>query len=136
MWYKDERKPKALSYADSPDLNRWEPKGNAVTDRNGEGPKVFAGKASTGWSPIPGPPACASGAPAIASTWKPQDETLLGNHGDVVVSGDRAWWFYFTPGRRTSISVVELSVSGGKLLPGDPAAPTYIDLKPEREAER
>ena len=41
MWYKDERKPKALSYADSPDLFHWETKGNAVTDRNGEGPKVI-----------------------------------------------------------------------------------------------
>ena len=27
--------------------------------------------------------------------WKPQDGVLFGNHGDVVVSGDRAWWFYF-----------------------------------------
>ena len=41
MWYKDERKPKSLSYADSPDLFHWEAKGNAVTDRNGEGPKVI-----------------------------------------------------------------------------------------------
>ena len=136
MWYKDERKPKALSYADSPDLNRWEPKGNAVTDRNGEGPKVFHWKGrywlvADTWAT--GMRVWSSG---DCLDWKPQDETLLGNHGDVVVSGDRAWWFYFTPGRRTSISVVELSVSGGKLLPGDPAQPTHIDLKPEREAER
>ena len=41
MWYKDERKPMALSYADSQDLFHWETKGNAVTDRNGEGPKVI-----------------------------------------------------------------------------------------------
>jgi len=27
--------------------------------------------------------------------WKLQDQALLGSHGDVVVSGDRAWWFYF-----------------------------------------
>jgi hypothetical protein len=30
----------------------------------------------------------------------------------------------------------ELSVLDGKLLPGDPNQPTYIDLKPEREQER
>jgi len=27
--------------------------------------------------------------------WKLQAEALFGSHGDVVVSGDRAWWFYF-----------------------------------------
>jgi hypothetical protein len=72
--------------------------------------------------------------------WKPQDEVLLGSHGDVVVSGGRAWWFYFggpqARGRRTAINVVELSVVGGKLIAGDPGKPTYIDLEPEREAER
>ena len=140
MWYKDERKPMALSYADSPDLTRWEPKGNAVTDRNGEGPKVFRwqGKywlVADTW---------ATGMRVWSSddclTWKAQDATLLGNHGDVVVSGGRAWWFYFggpqAPGRRTAINVVELSVIDGQLIPGDPAKATYIDLKPDREAER
>jgi hypothetical protein len=141
MWYKDERKPKALSYADSPDLIHWEPKGNAVTDRNGEGPKVFHWKGkywliADTW---------ATGMRVWSSddclSWKAQDETLLGSHGDVVVSGGRAWWFYFGGGsqprsRRTAINVVELSVVDGRLLPGDPEKPTYIDLKPEREAER
>src|SRR5664280_298088 len=41
MWYKDERAPKPLSYADSPDLFKWETKGVAVTNFNGEGPKVI-----------------------------------------------------------------------------------------------
>jgi len=40
MWYKDERAKKALSYADSPDLYKWQTHGNAISDRNGEGPKV------------------------------------------------------------------------------------------------
>jgi hypothetical protein len=140
MWYKDERKPKALSYADSPDLNRWEPKGNAVTDHNGEGPKVFQWKGkywliADTW---------ATGMRVWSSddclNWKPQEETLIGSHGDVVVSGGRAWWFYFggpqRQERRTAINVVELSVSDGKLIPGDRGKTTYIDLKPEREAER
>jgi hypothetical protein len=39
-------------------------------------------------------------------------------------------------GRTTAINVVELSVTGGKLIPGDPNQPTYIDLKPVREEER
>ena len=136
MWYKDERKPKALSYADSPDLKRWEPKGNAVTDRNGEGPKVFQWKGKY-WLVAD---TWATGMRVWNSddclNWKPQDEILPGNHGDVVVSGGRAWWFYFGPGKRTAINVVELSVTDGKLLGGDPAKPTYIDLKAEREAER
>ena len=33
-----------------------------------------------------------------ALNWQPQEETLIGSHGEVVISGDRAWWFYF--GRR------------------------------------
>jgi hypothetical protein len=54
-----------------------------------------------------------------------------------VVSGGRAWWFYFTErGRRAVINVVELSVADGRLIPGDPAQPTYLDLKPGREPEK
>jgi hypothetical protein len=145
MWYKDERKPKELSYADSPDLYKWQAKGNAVTDRNGEGPKVIhwqgkywlmADTWATGirvWSSDD------------ALTWKPQESILPGNHGDAVVSGGRAWWFYFggrpagsatRPRRTTAISVVELTITGGEMVSGDPEAPVHIDLKPEREPEK
>lgn len=144
MWYKDERRPKSLCYADSPDLTVWEPKGNAVTDYNGEGPKVIRWKGrywliADCW---------ANGMRVWSSddclSWKLQEEALFGSHGDVVVSGDRAWWFYFggrrTPGtprrgRTTAINVVELSVTDGKLLAADPEQPTYIDLQPVREKE-
>lgn len=68
--------------------------------------------------------------------WTMQDGRLLGSHGDVVVSGDRAWWFYFGSGRRTAIHVVELRVVAGQLLPGDPKEPTYIALQPVREEEK
>ena len=77
--------------------------------------------------------------------WKLQEEPLFGSHGDVVISGDRAWWFYFggprqsdmrRGGRSTAINVVELSVTDGKLIPADPEKPTYIDLKPVREVEK
>ncbi len=144
MWYKDERKPKALSYADSADLKTWIPKGNAVADYNGEGPKVvhWQGKywlISDCWT---------NGMRVWSSddclNWKLQPEALLGSHGDVVVSSDRAWWFYFgreraadgARHRTTAINVVELSVSDGKLLAADPEQPTYIDLKSVREEER
>jgi hypothetical protein len=140
MWYKDERKPRALSYADSPDLFQWHPKGNAVTDRNGEGPKVVRWKdkywliADT-W---------ATGMRVWSSddalNWKPQERTLPGSHGDVVVSGGRAWWFYFRHpegeprSRRAAIYAAELSVAEGQLVVQD--GPAHIQLQRAREPER
>ena len=151
MFYKDEEKPKPLSYADSPDLYHWETKGTAVTDFSGEGPKVIHWKGSY-WLIAD----CWQNGMRVWKSddclnWKLQEEALFGSHGDVDISGDRAWWFYFggprpaggarsgdaQPRRRTTaINVVELSVTGGKLIPGDPNQPTYIDLKPVREEER
>ena len=125
-----------MSYADSLDLNRWETKGNAVTNLSGEGPKVIRWKGSF-WLIAD---CWRNGMRAWKSddclTWKLQDARLLGSQGDVVVSGDRAWWFYFGGGRRTAINVVELGVIDGKLIPGDPNQPSYIDLKPVREEEK
>jgi hypothetical protein len=160
MFYKDEEKPKSLSYADSPDLYTWEPKGNAVTDRNGEGPKCihWQGKywliADT-WS---GQGVWSSD--DATHYWTPQDGALIGNHGDVVINGNRAWWFYFggehgrnaninwavmrqgdaTPaqpkGTGEAINVVELKVVGGKLMYTDPNQPVSIDLGNKRESEK
>lgn len=141
MWYKDERRPKPLCYADSPDLIHWTLKGNAVTNFSGEGPKVFHWKDKY-WLIAD----CWRNGMRVWSSddcthWKLQKEPLFGNHGDVVVSGGRAWWFYFNgphhpPHQRTTaINVAELHVVDGKLI-ADADAPTYIDLKPEREAER
>ncbi len=144
MWYKDERQAKPLSYADSPDLYQWEPKGNAVSEFSGEGPKVFHWQ-NKYWLIAD----CWRNGMRVWSSddcteWKLQDETLVGSHGDVVVSGGRAWWFYFggpqfaggPRQRTTAINVLELSVVDGKLLHGDPDQPTYMDLKLEREEER
>ncbi len=162
MWYKDERKTPTLSYADSPDLFKWEPKGNAVTNFSGEGPKVFHWNDSY-WLVAD----CWNNGMRVwrsddCLNWKLQDQALLGSHGDVVVSGNRAWWFYFggpkpfgatdrdespastnaapaprrNRGRVTAINVVELTVKDGKLIPGDPTRPTYVDLKSVREEER
>jgi hypothetical protein len=166
MFYKDEEKPLSLSYADSPDLYKWEPKGNAVTDRTGEGPKCihWQGKywliADT-WS---GQGVWSSD---DCTHWKPQEGVLIGNHGDVVINGDRAWWFYFggqngrsaninwaviptaqpaepaaaaQPGRGarggSAINVVELKVIDGKLMYTNPNQPVTIDLGNQRELEK
>ncbi|HEU5080955.1 MAG TPA: glycosyl hydrolase [Opitutaceae bacterium] len=156
MWYKDERQPKALSYANSPDLIHWEPKGNAVSDYNGEGPKVIHWKGRY-WLIAD----CWANGMRVWSSddclhWTLQEERFPGSHGDVVISGDRAWWFYFesqkTPAspaaapkiklenaphsRLAEINVVELSFVDNKLLAGDPTKPTHIHLLPTREEEK
>jgi hypothetical protein len=145
MWYKDERRPMALCYADSNDLKNWKQKGNAVTDFNGEGPKVINWKGRY-WLIAD----CWSNGMRVWSSddctnWKLQEEPLFGSHGDVVISGNRAWWFYFggprqagtrRGGRSSAINVVDLFVTDGKLIAADPAQPTYIDLKPARELEK
>lgn len=136
MWYKDERRNPTICYADSPDLITWTPKGNAVTDFSGEGPKVFRWKGRY-WLVAD----CWSNGMRVWSSedclnWTLQQQHLIGSHGDVVVSGERAWWFYFTQkGRLATIEVVELSVKEGILMASDPGQPTYIDLKPQREQE-
>jgi hypothetical protein len=96
MFYKDEARSHTICYADSPDLYQWEVKGNAVTDRNGEGPVVihFQGKY---WllADTDKPVGQAVWSSDDCTNWTPQDTTIYGSHGDMVVSGGRAWWFYF-----------------------------------------
>ncbi len=173
MFFKDEARPHNVCYADSPDLYRWEAKGNAVTDRNGEGEKVFHWQGKY-WllADTDRPWGQAVWSSDDCTHWTPQDSTFYGSHGDVVVSGGRAWWFYFggqpigtvhwavipgnepastnapavastnapdaerSPRRSISINVVEIKVVDGKLMYTNPNLPTYIDLKPEREAEK
>jgi beta-xylosidase len=159
MWYKDERQPKSLSYADSPDLYQWQTRGNAISDRNGEGPKVFHWKGHY-WMV----PDLWQGLGVYRSddclNWTPQKNNLLseggqdptdrgrGSHGDVVVSGDRAYLFYFTglgreatepndpyARRRDAIQVVELEYKDGQLT-CDRNKPTYIQLLPQLEEEK
>jgi hypothetical protein len=151
LWYKDERRPKSLTFADSPDLYRWEVKGNAVTEHNGEGPKVFHWKGKY-WLVADIWAGQGVWCSDDCQNWKLQEQRLLGSHGDVVVSGDRAWWFHFggprsrgaaaadrpgvARGRTTAINVIELSVVNNQLVGGDPDQPTYINLLPEREFEK
>jgi hypothetical protein len=146
MWYKDERAKMSLSYADSSDLYRWEAHGNAIGDRNGEGPKVFHWKGhywmiADVWRGL-----------GVYSSddclkWMPQEKNLPGSHGDVVVSGDRAYLFYFTgldkvsivpndlyAKRRAVIQVAELKYKDGKLS-CDIDKPAYVQLLPKLEEE-
>jgi len=153
MWYKDERSEAELSYADSPDLFSWTARGNAIGDRSGEGAKVFRWK---GWYWMVADMWDGLGVYRSKDlvTWNGQPDNLLkdtgtyptdrvkGHHADVVLSGDRAFLFYFThqvaedckPNdpfvkRRTVIQVVELEYRDGKPA-CDRNQPTRVLLRP------
>lgn len=154
MWYKDERaKDGSLYYADSPDLYRWTSKGNAIPKVGGEGPKVFRWKnrywlIADVWDGI----AVFSSSDCLA--WVRQPENILkepgvlatdrskGGHADVVVSGDRAYIFYFVHQgqeteaaanrewqRHTLIQAAELEYRDGTIT-CDRNKPAYIALQP------
>ena len=155
MWYNNERTGKSINYADSSDLANWTDKGLAFKSR-GEGPKgfrwhgkfwviidewkglgVFRSDDASHWSKQP--------ENLVAKPGTGPDDGVMGNHCDVVVSGDRAFLFYFThPGRRgpdarkdgteqrrSSIQVVELREQDGWLT-CDRDEPTHILLLPAK----
>ena len=110
MWYNNEVDNKSIYYADSRDLYLWQDKGKAVGAR-GEGPKVFRWKGYI-WMVVDVWNGLSVYRSKDALTWQLQkgnllekpgkgiDDQVKGGHPDVVVSGDRAFLFYFThPGR-------------------------------------
>jgi hypothetical protein len=159
MYYNNEADRKSIYYADSPDLYHLKDSGNKVIgDRGGEGPKVFRWKGKyrmlvDNWK----------GLGVYTSddlvNWSRQeknileepgtgkDDKVIGGHPDVVVSGDRAFVFYFThPGRsienkdmdnyetrRSSIQVAELELVNGQIA-CNRDKPVYINLKPQKQA--
>jgi hypothetical protein len=156
MWYKNERDKSPLSYADSPDLYKWESRGNAISDRSGEGPKVFRWK-DRFWMIADVWQGLGVYSSDDCRNWKRQGKNLLseaglsptdrskGGHADVVVSGDRAFLFYFVhqggqdadpnvsnAERHTVIQVVELEYKEGELS-CDRNKPTHILLQPIRD---
>ncbi len=157
MWYNNEPDKKAINYAESADLYHWQDKGKAVGDQAGEGPTVFRWKDHY-WMVVDVWDGLAIYRSDDLLKWTRQKDNLLqkpglgnedkvkGGHPDVVVSGDRAYLFYFVhPGRqgagaqkdtveqrRTSIQVVELEYQDGALT-CDRDKPTHMDLKPEKE---
>jgi hypothetical protein len=158
LWYNNERDRKSIYYADSPDLGTWTDQGKVVGvgERPGEGPYVFRWKGHY-WMIVD----LWKGLGVYRSDdllrWTAQPDNLLekpgrglddgvnGGHAAVVVSGDRAFCFYFThPGRsgticpedkdsielrRSSIQVVELVEREGRLT-CDRDTPTHIALLP------
>lgn len=153
LWYNNEPDGKSIYYADSPDLYTWQDKGKVLSER-GEGPKVFRWK-DRYWLIMDVWRGLRVFHSEDGGSWTPQADNILqepgrgpddqvkGGHADVVVSGERAWLFYFThPGRRgpegnkdtteqrrSSIQVVELEYKDGQLT-CDRDKPTRIRLEP------
>ncbi|HOL88276.1 MAG TPA: family 43 glycosylhydrolase [Anaerohalosphaeraceae bacterium] len=153
MWYNNERDGKSIYYADSRDLYQWEDKGRVPGQWRGEGPKVFWWRGFY-WMLVDVWDGLGVYRSSDALNWERQKDNLLrepgtgaddqvkGGHPDVVVSGDRAFVFYFThPGRRgedarkdgfeqrrSSIQVAELFEKDGWLF-CDRNRPVRIDLK-------
>jgi lysophospholipase L1-like esterase len=156
LWYNNERDGKSMYDADSPDLEHWTLRGKVVSDQGGEGPVVFRWKGHDWmitdvwrglavyrsddlehWTRQPGDN-------LVQAPGHGADDQSEGHHADVVVSGDRAYLFYFThPGRvagtprgadgpdqrRSSIQVVELQYKDG-VITCDRDKPTFVELKP------
>jgi hypothetical protein len=152
MFYNNESDKKSIWYADSPDLEHWTDRGKIIGDQPGEGPKVFRWRGKwwlitdvwrglgvyrsddgLRWMRQPNN--------LLETPGKGSDDQVKGGHPDVVVSGDRAWLFYFThPGRtsddksdtyetrRSSIQVVELQQEG-EWLKTDRDASTRVALR-------
>ena len=139
LWYKDERDHSHIHYAESKDLNQWEPKGAVIADRGSEGPKIFRWHGQY-WMIVDAWKGLAVYHSDDALHWAPQADRLLespghsdtdrslGHHADVVVNGDRAFLFYFThqegadevpslahSAQRTVLQVGELALADGKL---------------------
>lgn len=158
LWYNNEADRKSIYYADSPDLFTWTDRGKCtgVGERPGEGPFVFSWRGRhwmlvdlwrglgvyrsddfEHWT--------AQADNLLAQPGRGVDDGVNGGHPCVVVSGARAFLFYFThPGRagtikpedkdslelrRSSIQVVELHEKDG-ILSCDRDAPTFVQLNP------
>ncbi|NDV80179.1 glycosyl hydrolase [Dysgonomonas sp. 511] len=157
MWYKWDSKS---LFADSKDLFTWQGDTTpAVSDEPHEGAKAFRFK-DTYWFITDEWGGMAVYQSDDLINWKKQegrildrpskrtDDTPNGAHGDVVVTGDNAYIFYFThPGRtshmggepdkngnipyeqrRSSIQAAELDVVDGKLIVKDRDQPFSIYL--------
>lgn len=159
MWYNNERDGKSIYHADSPDLYAWTDRGKAVGQRAGEGPKVFRWQ-DRYWMVVDEWRGLGVYHSNDALRWTRQarllldtpgtgaDDGVIGQHPDVVASGDRAFLFYFThPGRRggdarrdgyeqrrSSLQVVELEFSRGELT-ADRDRPTRVKLAPPARAQ-
>jgi hypothetical protein len=140
LWYKDEHRGSRIVAVESPDLVHWTPLGDKpVVDMAAEGPKVFRWK-DAWWMVADAWKGLIVLRSDDAATWTLQPARLLeqpgtqatdtgmGQHPDVVVSGGRAFLYYFVHqshepqakanpyyGQRTVIQAAELKEAGGVL---------------------
>ncbi|MET0323544.1 MAG: family 43 glycosylhydrolase [Duganella sp.] len=148
LWYNNEPTGKSIYYADSPDLYHWTDKGSAHLPRDrGEAPLPFYWKGKY-WllTDLLGNAGLGAYRSDDAQTWSRQPDSLLdqpgrgdddqngGHHPEVVISGERAYLYYFVhPGvpdnKRSVIQVTELKLVDGWLA-ADRDAPVYLDLRP------
>jgi hypothetical protein len=155
MWYNNERDGKAIYLAASSDLDVWTDVGKVIGDRGCEAPKAFHWRDKY-WLLVDAWAGLGVYRSDDANRWerqrdnlletpgKGQDDQVNGGHPDVVVSGERAFVFYFThPGRRgdgvrgdgveqrrSSIQVAELRLTDDGWLACDRDEPTRIRLVP------
>ncbi|MCX7715636.1 MAG: glycosyl hydrolase [Clostridia bacterium] len=140
MWYKDEKNGSHTWAADSRDLYHWEVVGEVISDCPHEGANVFYFEGSY-WMITDEWRGLGVYRSNDLKSWTKQDSRILerpgkrtddgviGGHADVLVSGGRAYIFYFTHPerteenkrlnagnqRRSSIQVANLKVENGCL---------------------
>ena len=143
MWFKNENAGYVTHYADSKDLIKWEPKGEAIGDNKCEGVQIFKWKDAywmitdpwhgidifrsenaTTWS-LKGT--------ILANKGQRKDDTSMGHHACVISAGDFAYIFYHVNPeesfgvtsswstisyreRRSVIQVARLSYIDGKII--------------------
>jgi hypothetical protein len=161
LWYKDEADGSSTHYADSPDLEHWTDHGKVpgLSDTGGEAPVAMHWKGhywffrdigrglamyrsddALSWTRV---------GTLLDQPGTGPDDNAVGKHPDLIISGDRAYMFYFThPGtavshadgmdrRRTSIQLVELGYDPVKnVLTADRDKPTMVDLQPPADPEK
>ncbi|BCM93511.1 hypothetical protein IAD21_05402 [Abditibacteriota bacterium] len=141
LWYNDEKDHKSIHLTESSHLLNWTDKGKIIGDKAAEGPKIFRWKGYY-WMVVDQWKGLGVYRSADCDSWEPQPQNILaqsgtgvddgvkGDHADVVVSGDRAFLFYFTQfGRRSSIQVTELELKDNWLA-CDRNKPVPIKLLP------
>lgn len=152
IWFKDERDSSRIKFYDSTDLEDWTPGGTAIQTKS-EGAKVFHWRGqwwmiSDAWKGL------LVSHSSDAKTWTSQEEYLLaqpgtrptdgamGHHADVVISGDRAFLYYFVhqgdgpdaandplARQRSVVQVTELHEASGKITV-DRNSTTNFSLRP------
>jgi hypothetical protein len=152
LWYKDEASGSSCNYADSPDLYTWTDHGKVpgLSDAGGEAPLPFhwhgyywlmrditGGKHGLALYRSDDALAWSRVGTLLQAPGTGPDDTAVGHHPEVILSGDRAYLFYFTQfGRRTSIQVTELHFDAqNNLLTVDRDSPTMINLQPPKDSE-